>query len=268
LLGISVAIKAPNFTGSGVFLSPVGIENAASSAPFTAGVAPGEFITLYGSNLAPGEQVASVPFPNILNGVQVLINDVAAPIYYVSPNQVSVIVPYETTDSIAEIQVKNAGVTSNAVTLFVNKTAPGVFSQSENGLGLAAALHSDFSLVTESNPAVGGETVLVYLTGIGAVVPPVADGAAGPSSPLSVTTNTIAAAVGGQAAAVTFAGLAPGFAGLYQVNLTMPSGLTSGNLALDIIGPDSLTSEAVLPVSGTAAATASEQKRSPDRHGQ
>jgi uncharacterized protein (TIGR03437 family) len=74
--------------------------------------------------------------------------------------------------------------------------------------------------------------------------------------------------VGGQAATVTFAGLAPGFAGLYQVNLTVPSGLTAGNLAVDIIGPDSLTSEALLPVGGTAAATAGEQKRSPDRHGQ
>jgi uncharacterized protein (TIGR03437 family) len=254
LLGISVAIKAPAFSGSGVFLSPVGVENAASSAPFTAGVAPGEFITLYGTGLAPSEQVAgALPFPTTLNGVQVLINSVPAPIYYVSPNQVSVIVPYETTYSIAAIQVKNNGAASNAVTLFVNKTAPGVFSQSQNGLGLAAASHADFSLVTPVNPAQIGETIQVYLTGLGDVVPAVPDGAAGPSSPLSLTTNTISAAVGGQNATVTFAGLAPGFAGLYQVNLVVPSGLTAGDNSLEIAGPDSYTLEAVLPVTDTAA---------------
>jgi hypothetical protein len=97
LLGFNVAVQAPSFSGSGVFLSPVGVENAASSAPFTAGVAPGEFITLYGSNLAASEQVASsLPFPTTLNDVQVLINNVPSPIYYVSANQISVIVPYET----------------------------------------------------------------------------------------------------------------------------------------------------------------------------
>ena len=161
----------------------------------------------------------------MLDGVQVLINDVPAPIYYVSPTQISVIVPYETSYSIAQIQVKNGGVSSNPVTLFVNKTAPGVFTQSEDGLGLGAVLHSNFSLVTESHPAQIGETVQVYLTGLGDVVPAVADGVAGPSSPLSLTTNTIAASIGGVTATVTFAGLAPGFAGLYQVNLVVPTGL-------------------------------------------
>jgi uncharacterized protein (TIGR03437 family) len=249
LLGISVSVQAPNFTGSGVFLNPIGVANAASYAPFTAGVAAGEFITLYGTNLAPSEEIAStLPFPDTLNGVQVLVNDTPAPIYYVSPTQLSVIVPYETTYSIAQIQVKNAGVASNAVTLFVNKTVPGVFTQSEDGLGLAAVLHSNNSLVTEASPAQIGETVSVYMTGLGAVVPAIADGAAGPSKPLSMTTNTITAVVGGQAATVTYSGLAPGFVGLYQVNVTIPTGLTAGDNFLDIAGPDSYTSEAVIPI--------------------
>jgi uncharacterized protein (TIGR03437 family) len=63
-----------------------------------------------------------------------------------------------------------------------------------------------------------------------------------------MTTNTITAAVGGQAATVTYSGLAPGFVGLYQVNVTIPTGLTAGDNFLDIAGPDSYTSEAVIPI--------------------
>src|SRR5207245_3747879 len=128
---------------------PTGVLNAASSAPFTSGIARGELITLVGTNLAPDAMVASTaPFPPMLNGVQVMINNVAAPIYYVSSTQVSVIVPYGTTSSIAQIQVQNNGASSNAVTAFVNDTAPGVFTQPAGGVGYAVALHPDYSQVT------------------------------------------------------------------------------------------------------------------------
>lgn len=268
ILGLSVALQAPGLSGSGVFLNPVGIVNAASYAPFTAGVAPGEFITLFGTNLAPSDQTAAAfPFPTTLNGVQVLINGVAAPIYYVTPTQISAIVPYEivpsaTTLSVAQIQVKNAGVTSNGVTLFVWETAPGVFTQPQDGLGIAAALHGAGStLITADSPAQIGETVEVYLAGLGDVSPPVGDGAAAPSSPLSEASNTIAVDVAGVAASVTYAGLAPGFAGLYQINFVVPSGLTAGNNSLDIAGLNSsYTAEAVLPIAGTSA-TAAAQRR-------
>ena len=96
--------RRPSFSGSGVYLSPVGVVNAASSAPFTAQVAPGEFLTLYGSGLAPTTASASLPFPKLFNGVQVLINSLAAPIYYVSPTQISVVVPYlRSPNSVAQI---------------------------------------------------------------------------------------------------------------------------------------------------------------------
>ena len=90
-LGISVALQAPSMSSSlsttGVFLNPTGILNAGSSAPFTASIAPGELLTLYGANLAPGLQVASaIPFPTTLGKVQVTVNDIPAPIYYVTPD--------------------------------------------------------------------------------------------------------------------------------------------------------------------------------------
>jgi len=256
-LGLNVAVPAPNATpGSGVYLYPTGITNAASSAPFTSGIAPGELLTLYGVNLAPSLQVASsTPFPTTLNGVQVMISGLPAPIYYVSPTQVSVIVPYAVTGSISQVQIISGSASSNTVSTFVNKTVPGVFTQNQTGLGYAAIIHLDGSLVTPSHPAQIGETLSAFLTGLGAVNPLVPDGSAGPVSPLSQTTNTITVDVNGVAATVGYAGLAPQLAGLYQINFTVPTGLTNGDNSIDIGGPDSYTSEALISI-GTATSNA------------
>jgi uncharacterized protein (TIGR03437 family) len=263
-LGLSVALQAPtmnsNLSATGVFLNPQGVVNAGSSAPFTAGVAPGELLTLYGANLASGIQVASsAPFPYTLGNVQVMINSIPAPIYYVTPTQLSAIVPYGVTGGIAKVQVFNNNVPSNAVTALIAKTAPGVLTQSQNGLGYGDVLHLDGTLVNAKSPAQIGETVSVYLTGLGAVSPPIADGAAGPTNPnpLSVTpAGTIAAYIGGVSATVSYSGLAPQLAGLYQINLTVPAGLTAGDNALDIAGPDAYSSECLIAI-GAAASSAS-----------
>ena len=251
-LGINVALPAPSFSGSGVYLNPAGIVNAASSAPFTAGIAPGGFITLYGSNLASGIATAStVPFPTNLGNVQVTVNGLPAPVQFVSPGQISAIVPYASGSSVARIQVINNNVASNAVTTFLNLTAPGVFTVPPGGVGYGAVLHADYSLVTPQKPAQVGETVSVYLTGLGTTDPLVSDGAAGV---FSQTTNTIAVDIGGLAATTSYVGLAPQLAGLYQINFTVPTGVTAGDNSLDISGPDSYAAEALIPV-GSALAT-------------
>jgi uncharacterized protein (TIGR03437 family) len=257
-LGINVALPAPSFSGSGVFLNPAGIVNAASSAPFTAGVAPGDFITLYGANLAPGTATAyTVPFPTTagLDGVQVTVNGLPAPVQFVSPGQISAIVPYAVGSSIARIQVNNNGVLSNVVTEFVNLTAPGVFTVPPGGVGYGAVLHGDYSLVTAQSPAQVGETVSVYLTGLGTTNPVIQDGSAGPAS--SQTNNTISVYIGGVEATVSYSGLAPQLAGLYQINVTVPSGVTAGDNPLQIVGPDSEAAEALIPVGSATAGSAS-----------
>ena len=71
--------------------------------------------------------------------------------------------------------------------------------------------------------------MILYLTGEGAVTPPVTDGVAAPSSPLSLVTAPVQVTIGGKAAEVTYQGLAPGFAGLAQLNVIVPSGLTPGD---------------------------------------
>jgi uncharacterized protein (TIGR03437 family) len=254
-LGINVALPAPGFSGSGVYLNPAGIVNTASFAPFTAGIAPGDFISLFGTNLAPDIQTAyTVPFPPKLDGVQVTVNGLPAPVQFVSPGQISVIVPYAIGSSIASIQVNNNGVLSNAVTTFVHLTAPGVFTVPPGGVSDGAVLHGDYSLVTAKNPAQVNETVSVYLTGLGTTNPLISDGSPGPAS--SQTTNTIEVYVGGVQASVSYCGLAPQLAGLYQINFTVPSGVTAGDNSLEILGPDSDAAEALIPVGTALAASA------------
>ena len=261
-LSISVALPAPNPSQSGsVYINPMGVVNSASSAPFTAGVSRGELITLTGTNIGPSTlQVASIiPLPTTLGGVQVLINNIAAPIYYVSSTQIAALVPYETTASVAQIQVINNKTSSNVVTELVNLTTPGVFTNPAGGIGYAAAEHANGSLVSPSSPAQIGETIQVFVTGLGDVFPTIADGATGV---FGSTSNAITADVNGTAATVTYAGLAPGEAALYQVNLVIPSGLTSGDNYLDISGPDSYTTEALISIGTTATETPAQASRS------
>ncbi len=256
-LAVTVAVQGSQLGGGGVYLNPTGVLNSASSAPFTAGVSPGELITLVGTNIGPNNlQVAqNIPFPTSLGGVQVMINNIAAPIYYVSSGQVAAIVPYEISSaSVAQIQVINNGPQSNIVTESVNSTTPGIFTNPAGGAGEAAALHPDYSLVSPSSPAKIGETIAVFVTGLGDVSPSISDGAPGPSGTLSNTTNTITAMVGGSAAPVTYAGLAPGLAGLYQVNLTIPSGLAAGDYYIEILGPDSDALEAGITIAAAGSA--------------
>jgi len=276
-LGIDVSLASPSFSGTGVYLNPTGVVNAASYAPFTTGVSPGELLVLTGTNLAPnatigpGDIAQTATFPTILNGVKVLIDGIPAPLYYVSATQVAAIVPFAANQfTLASIQVNNNGALSKTLTEFVSPGVAGIFTNPANGLGYAAALHADYSLVTQSSPAQPGEYISVYLTGLGTVYPPNQDGAPGSSDPNSLnnTANTITASIdsftGTQtAASVLYAGLAPGYAGLYQVNIQIPTGVTAGDnfLEIDVANSSgvmvSTAEEALIPIgSGSATANA------------
>lgn len=272
--GIDIALAAPCtdpvncFSGSGVFLNPQ-VVNAGSYAPFTEGLSPGELLVLKGTNLAPnasigaGDIATTATFPTKLNGVQVLIDGIPAPLYYVSATQLAAIVPFAASQfAFATVQVNNNGSLSKIITEFVTTGTPGVFTNPANGIGLAAALHSDYSLITEKSPAQPGENISVYLTGLGQVFPPNSDGAPGSSSSLNYTVNTITASIddpttgAGISASVLYAGLAPGYAGLYQVNITIPTGVTSGDnfLEIDVLdsagNPTSVAEQAIIPIGG------------------
>jgi uncharacterized protein (TIGR03437 family) len=251
-LGLEIAIKAPTFTGTGVFLNPAGIVNAASSAPFTSGLSRGEFLSVYGTNLAPKLDI-NTDFPRTLSGVQVLINNRPAPLYFVSPTQISLVVPYSTNELVANVQVINNGVASNTTSLFVKQATPGIFTKPLPGFGQAAALHTDFTEITQANPARPGEVIQVFMGGLGDVAPPITEG---DLSPVSRTTAAFAASVDGYVvpdADLTYAGLAPQLRGLYQMNLKIPAAVGSGGKYLDIRTPGAIHSQAKIWI--TTAAT-------------
>ena len=248
---LTVGLHAQDFSGSGVFLNPVGIVNAASLAPVTNPVAPNQAVSLFGSGLSSVTmQAQSFPIPTSLGGVQVMVNNLPARLFFVSPGQINVIVPSGiATNGYAVFQVINNGVNSNQVTLFTSPTAPGIFTQNQAGFGAGAILHVNGSLVSPQNPAAVGETVSVFLTGLGATNPAVVDGAAALANPLStVTDQNLFVDFDGTSATVSFAGLAPGFAGLYQINVQVPQGLPTGNHFLDISTSDAYHSQAMIAI--------------------
>jgi adhesin/invasin len=185
------------------------------------------------------------------------VNGRPAPLSYVSPSQVNLQIPFATSESFATFRVTTDGKLSNEVTLRANLTAPGVFTLTNDdgkfppAIGPAAALHADYSLVTADHPAKAGETLQLYVTGLGAVTPSVADGAAAPSNPPSQVNDFVSVDILDQnqvdsEANVTFAGLAPGFAGLYQINFVVPSGVASGLAHLNVGTFEAYTTEAKL----------------------
>jgi uncharacterized protein (TIGR03437 family) len=244
-----VGMHAASFSGTGVYLSPIGVANAASYQPITASLAPGELIVLTGTGLYSGSGINVAPsgaFPSTLGGVSVSIDSLPCPIYYVSATQISVIVPYGVASNmtgLANIQVTNNSAKSNVVQMYLTDSAPGAFSQNASGIGYAAAVHAATgALITLSNPAQPGEYISLFLTGLGPVSPTITDGALGPSNPLSfadlynagnldVFFNDYGAnGSAGNPGTIQFAGLAPFLAGLYQINVQVPtSGLAAGD---------------------------------------
>ena len=261
-IGVALPFTPPSATGS-VYIDPTGIVNTASSAPYTAGISPGDFLTFYNgvnlSNTAGLIVESGVPIPTSLAGVKVLIDGLPSPIFYVSPTQLSVIVPYEVnTFPIATIQVSNNGVLSNIVTVYVNQTTPGAFS-SNSGLGVAAMLDfpsgGGYYVVSEAQPAHPGDAVAAYFSGLGSPFPSNPDGAIGPTSG-DILVQTINVDVAGtDVGTLAYAGLAPGLAALYQINFTIPSTAQAGDNLLGITGPDSYSHEAIIPISTGANAS-------------
>jgi uncharacterized protein (TIGR03437 family) len=195
-------------------VNPGGVVNAAD---FLSPVAPGSIITIFGSNLAAAPaQASSVPLPTSLGGISVTINGTLAPLFYVGPGQINAQAPFETLPGSATISVNG----SAPVPFTVAASAPGIIVYGSNR---AVAVNQGGVLNSPVHPAISSGRVTVYMTGQGAVNPPVPSGAPAPFQPLALPVLPVTATVGGQPAQVLFAGLTPGGVGLLQVNLKLPA---------------------------------------------
>jgi uncharacterized protein (TIGR03437 family) len=218
--------------------APAVPQNGFVSATFAPGVnlgSGGSLISIFGTNL--GRNVASAGLvngrlPTTLAGASVNIGGVAAPLLYASPNQLNVQVPFEVPAGNARITVITPGGTSSTDNVTFSAFAPAIF---------VAVKNSDFSLMSSTNAVRAGDAIAVFATGLGAASPAVASGQLPAISPLSPTVTTPTATIGGLNAQVAASLLAPGFAGVYQVNVIVPAGTPSGSqpLRLTIAGVQS-----------------------------
>ncbi len=226
------------------------VTDAASYAPR---IAPGELATIFGTNLADSTQGASnFPLPRSMAGATVYLNQESVPLLYVSATQINFQVPSNLAAGTANLYVSRDGGQSAIYTVTVVGSSPGIFQDTSNHAVAQNAV--DNSTNSDSDPVVAGAILVVYLTGQGALNNPVADGTAAPDSPLSSATGTATATIGGVSATVQFLGLTPGFTGLAQANITVPSTLGTADYPLVITVGGYVSASAQVSVSGSGTA--------------
>lgn len=222
-------MEPDNYTAVPVFtvvLDPevaVNIGGVVNAASFTTQVSPGAIVSLFGNELAPEvSRSETVPLLRRLSGTQVLLDGIPAPLFFVSPQQLNLQIPWELAASAtAELVVSSFGVASEPMSVPLAADAPGVFTNTETGEAIAFNAITG-RMVTASTPARAGDILTFFGTGLGSLGFIPETGAASPGEPLATASVAVTATVGGVDANVFFAGLAPGFVGLVQVNLEVP----------------------------------------------
>jgi len=213
---INVNLTSP---GSDVAPPPV-VSQVTDAAQFQQVFSPGGIMSIFGSQLASSaaQSAASVPLPISMSGVEVLVNGVPAPLYYASPTQLNVQIPYETSTGTAVISVNNNGkVATHNIT--VSPTGPGIFTDA-----------NDF--LVPANSAARGQEVAFYITGVGAVTPALFTGSAPDAATLAglptPAATPLVVNIGGVPATIDFAGIPNGLVGVLQINVTIPTSISVG----------------------------------------
>jgi len=212
--------EAPSYSASSIV-------NAASNEADS--FAPNTFISIYGKGLARStkaladQDVQGNVLPTVLpnTGVRVLINNIAAHIYYVSPDQINLLIPSDARPGAAKLQLVLDGVGGDPITITLQPAAPALFQWERN----AIAIHPDGTLLTPTAPGRPGEWIVLFATGLGSTAPAGEYGKIPTrAAPLrdSAKFRVLLDGAPVQAERVAYAGVAPGFAGLYQINVHLP----------------------------------------------
>jgi len=232
--------------------TPLATVNAASM--LAGPIAPGEIVSIFGLGIGPvtpagGTLDASGLVASEVAETQVLFDGTAAPLYYVQDSQINAQAPYEMAGkSTVDVEVFYQGQSRGKATVAVAASAPGIFTVSA-GTGLAAALNQDGSLNSPIEPAPRGSIVTLFATGEGVDDPAATDGMPA-AEPLPKPTLPVTLTVGGFPVDILFAGAAPGYAGLLQINARLPGAAApAGNLPVVLrIGAASSQSGVTLAV--------------------
>ena len=197
--------------------------------------APGGVLALFGLNLSADTVAASgMALPNQLSDVRVFLGSRELLLYFASPFQINVLVPYDiTSNQTFPLTVKRANAASLAQDVFVASQAPSLFLADADPTRLGIIVDqrgtNPWFLPSLANPAVANDFLTIYCLGLGSVDQDLAPAKPTPATPLIRTRNLVTVTIGGIPAPVSFAGLAPTWVGLYQVNVQIPAGVAPGN---------------------------------------
>jgi len=231
---------------------------------------PGSMNWIRGIGLSPVTQVAPYPLPESLAGVRVLVGGVPAKILLVAPGEIRFQIPFEARTGDSTVEASPGGFVFEQVPKEIRIEPQGprfirfgfeIPTSVEFGFTyLPVMAHWDFSgLVTDNSPAAPGETLVFYMTGLGAVTPAVASGQPAPLDELTWAAAPLRCwqTVNGvqNPLQVHFAGLAPGLVGIYQVNIQMPSAVTGNAVYMECASGDSPPNFAAVPVQGLSQLT-------------
>lgn len=215
-------------------------------------LAQGDIAAVFGNQFdydAP-TPASSVPLGTTLDSIQVLVNGAAAPLYYVSSGQINFQIPIDAATGDGTVQVVRNGQAGNLVYVDINAEVPRFITYDGN-YGIMTTAAGALTGIP-SNPVTAGQTIVIYAIGLGPTSPPVASGTASPASPLATVPGTTQVCFGQetpfyQAPCATpfFVGLTPGFVGLYQINVTIPSGVQSGNNTMTLLLVNNVSSTPV-----------------------
>jgi uncharacterized protein (TIGR03437 family) len=247
------------------------VDGTVSAASYSASAAPspGELVAIFGSNLADGvEGAAQLPLPNRMQNASITLGGVQMPLLYVSPTQINAVVPYGLMGGTAlQAIVLHGSYLSVPRRVALAAAEPAVFTTDASGRGqgqfyvIPPPSYNTQILADSANPATAGDILTMYCSGLGAVTSSVTAGSPAPSDPPAKTVVTVGVTIGGQPATVQFAGLAPGFAGLYQINATVPNGVPAGPDIPVVIAVGGINSPPVTIAVKTVARTASARPR-------
>ncbi len=222
--GVDLNANPPPDVGAG------GVVDAASFR--SKALAPGSLISIFGSLLSQGSiEATSLPLPTRLGGTTVVLAGRPLPLLFAGPGQINAMVPYDLpVDATHQLLVRRGSAISVPEAVSVLSSQAGVFTNIASGFPIVVATYGDgsYALVSPQNPLKAGDVIVIYCTGLGDVEPRAIAGVATPFNELSRTTEAVKVRIGGVEAEVFFAGLTPGFTGLYQVNATVPAGVTPG----------------------------------------
>ncbi len=249
LCGGAAMAQSPAYTAASIV-------NASdfSPGPF----APGSLISIFGTNLSfnsAGLTTANTSadkLPSSLGGVSVLIDNVSAPLFYVSPTQINLMIPADEIAGSVSLKVVRQSLAGPAVTITLVSAAPALFISSDH-LALAQDFNANYAMATALAPAQPGDLLVLYATGLGGTQPlpgvyeiPLYAGFVN-----GFTTGAVQILINGVAVdpkTIPYAGLTPGFAGLYQINFYLPGGCGPNPHIQIAMGGQLSAPNAMLPV--------------------